>query len=211
MSATTSERNRNSVARIWSRQRPSRVAESALIGDGHHVHRHRHDRPHPPLNQRMSTAADQRPPAPTSRRINLRKMSLQRSLAFYNRLRSPLRGLASGFGYLFESNFSMSRHLRPNFHLTMPGSWFGFPNDGFELAEDLQDSRIFSGRHHWDRAQLHFQQYLGLRHRHQHCPRSFSLKLDPSTINLKIINEMFYGLGLTEVLRLAFNEVLHLH
>ncbi|XP_016931882.4 uncharacterized protein [Drosophila suzukii] len=211
MSATSSERIGNIAPRTWSRQRPSRVAETALIGDGHHVHRHHRNRPHPPPSQRMLTAADQRPPAPTPRRNILRKMSLQRSLAFYSRLRSPLRGPASGFGYLFDSDFSMSRHLRRDSHLPMPGNWFGFPNDGYEVAADLQDSRFFSDRHHWDRAQLYFQQYLGPRHHHHNSPRSFSLKLDLSPLNLKLINKMFYGIGLTEALRIAFNEVLHLH
>ncbi|KAH8344203.1 hypothetical protein KR084_007929, partial [Drosophila pseudotakahashii] len=200
MSATTR-------SRIWHRQSSSRVAESALIGDGPHVQRIRHHRPHPPTNQRMLVAADQRPRAPTPRRnYLLRKISLQRSLAFYSRLRSTF-----GFAYLFDSDFSMSRQLRVDSHRPMLGNWAGLPNEIYEGADDdvdIQQRRFFSERHHWDRAQLYFQQYLGLPHRHHHSPKSFSLKCE---LNLKFIGDALYGICLTEALRLAFNEMLHLH
>ncbi|XP_017013127.2 uncharacterized protein [Drosophila takahashii] len=199
MSATTR-------SRIWSRQSSSRVVESTLIGDGPHVQIIRHNRPHPPRNQRMLTAAVQSP----RRNYLLRKISLQRSLAFCSRLRSTFGGPASGFGYLFDLDFSMSRPLRLHSHRPIFGNWAGLPNENYEEAEDvdIQQRRFFSERHHWDRAQLYFQQYLGLRQRHHLSPKSFSLKCE---LNLKFIRDALYELGLTEALRLAFNEMLHMH
>ncbi|XP_017049114.1 uncharacterized protein LOC108093532 [Drosophila ficusphila] len=213
MSATTSgiEETRNGAPTIWSRRGESRVEETTLIGDGLHVQRSRQGRPQGPHNQRTSTdrSADRRSRNPTHRRANLlRKMSLQRSLAFYNRLRSNFGGPASGFGYAFESDFNLRRQLRRDFYLPMLGNCLGFLNGSEEGAEER---RLFSDRCHWTRAQLHFQQYLGLRHRHHHFSRSSSLKLDLSPLDLRLIYGTLYGLGLKEALRLAFNEVVHLH
>ncbi|XP_016991696.1 uncharacterized protein LOC108053521 [Drosophila rhopaloa] len=195
---------------IWSRRSRSCVPETTLIGDGPHVLR---PRP-PPPHQRMLTAPDQRPRTPPPRLTSQRKMSLQRSLAFYSRLRRTFGSPASGFGYPFETDFTLGRQLRRDSYLPMMGNWPGLAIETDEWAEnhgDPEERRLFSERRHWGRAQLHFQQYLGLGNSQHHSPRSFFLKLDLSAVDLKLIYGMLYGLWLKEALRLAFNEVFSLH
>ncbi|XP_052836594.1 uncharacterized protein LOC128252693 [Drosophila gunungcola] len=211
MSVTTS----GSAPSIWSRPSPSCVAEITMIGDGPHVQRPRHSRPSPPPRQPMLTAPDQRSRTRPPRRTHfLRKMSLQRSLAFYSRLRNTVGSPPPGFGYLFAADFGLRRQLRRDSYLPAIGNWLGLPIDNFEGPEnngDPEGRRLFSERRHWGRAQLHFQQYLGLRHLHHHSPRSFSLRFALSPLAMKIFYGMVYGLGLREALRLAFNEVFYLH
>ncbi|XP_017119579.2 uncharacterized protein LOC108141013 [Drosophila elegans] len=200
---------RASAPSIWSRPSPTCVAEITLIGDGPHVQRPRHSRPNPPSRQPMLMAPDQRPRTRPPRRTHfLRKMSLQRSLAFYSRLRNTVGSPPTGFGYLFETDFSLRRQLRRDSYMPVIGNWLRLPINSNEGPEGR---RLFSERRHWERAQLHFQQYLGLRHRHHHSPRSFSLRFDLSSLDMKLIYGMLYGLGLREALRLAFNEVFYLH
>ncbi|EDX00139.2 uncharacterized protein Dyak_GE11135 [Drosophila yakuba] len=203
MSATMSEESRTSASRML-RSGPSRVVESAMIGDGPHVRRPRHNNP----NQPIAMATDQRSRASTTRRNNfLRKVSLQRTLAFCNRIRS-FGGPASRFGCLLQSDSGMRRELRSNIHWPMMENLFEFATCN---NEELHERKLFADQRHWGRAQLHFQHYLGMRHRHHHNLRSFSLELDLRPGNMKSIYDVLYGMGLKETLRLAFNEVLHLH
>ncbi|EDV48139.1 uncharacterized protein LOC6553288 [Drosophila erecta] len=205
-----SQETTTSAPRMWSRASPSRVVETAMIGDGPHVRRPRHNNP----NQPNPTAADQRPRASTSRRSKfLRKMSLQRTLAFCNRIRS-FGGPASRLGYLLPSDFGMRRELRSDIRWPMIENWFEFPTCNDEIDVDcgeLHESRLFTDQRHWGRAQLYFQHYLGQRHRHLHNPRSCSVKFDLSPGNMRPIYHVLCGMGLKETLRLAFNEMLHLH
>ncbi|XP_043655160.1 uncharacterized protein LOC122621381 [Drosophila teissieri] len=204
MSAIMSEETRTSASRMLRRSSPSCVIESAMIGDGPHVRRPRINNPSQPI----SMAADQRSRASTARRNNfLRKMSLQRTLAFCNRIGS-FGGPASRFGCLWHSDCGMRRELRSDVHWPMTENLFEFATCN---NEELHERKLFTDQRHWGRAQLHFQHYLGMRHRHPHNPRSFSLKFDLSPGNMKSIYDVLYGMGLQEALRLAFNEVLHLN
>ncbi|XP_017081837.1 uncharacterized protein LOC108115101 [Drosophila eugracilis] len=215
MSSTTSEGIRITAPRIWSTQRVSRVVEPVIIGDGPHVRRPDLNRPHRPSNQNILTAGEQRPQTPVDTRNSLlRKISLQRSLAFYNQLRCTFGGAASGFGYFFNSDLSMRRQLGWNSYAGMFGSWHGFPIETEEEAiedENIHVRRFFPERRHWQRAQLYFQQYLVQRHCSPHIPRSFSVKVDLSSVNLKNISNILYGVGMMAALKLVFNEVIHVH
>ncbi|XP_033165091.1 uncharacterized protein LOC117144165 [Drosophila mauritiana] len=204
MSAAMSEEIRTNPPRMWSRSSASRVVEAAMIGDGPHVLLPRQNNPSQPI----STAADQRPRTSTSRR-----MKFQRKMAFCNKIRS-FGGPAFRFGSLSHSDFGMRRDLRGDFHWPMIESWLEFPPYNNEVDEDseaLHESRLFTDRRHWGRAQLYFQQYLGIRHSHHHNPKSNSLKVDLGPGHIKSIYDVLYGMGLKETLWLAFNELLHLH
>ncbi|EDW55223.1 GM10485 [Drosophila sechellia] len=106
-------------------------------------------------------------------------------MAFCNQIRS-FGGPASRFGSLSHSDFGMRRELRGDFHWPMIESWLEFPAYNNE-------------------------QYLGIRHRHHHNPKSNSLKVDLGPGHIKSIYDVLSGMGLKETLRLAFNELLHLH
>ncbi|EDV41830.1 uncharacterized protein Dana_GF17305 [Drosophila ananassae] len=207
----------NHTTGIWSRTSHHNVVEAFPIGDGPHVIRHRPNqahRHHPQHHQhlRMLPAAEHRPRTPPLRRIPvLRKIGgnssreFQRNMDFYYRLRnSGFGGPTSGFGY---------RQLRQELQLPAYGNW-PMSHSDIEAVTSEDETEPLGHDHHWGRAQLHFQQYLGTGYQNQQSRTTTNnpivLKLDLHLIEVKPIYDILCGLGLKEALRLAFNEVFHL-
>ncbi|KAH8242697.1 hypothetical protein KR032_001237 [Drosophila birchii] len=182
-----------SRARTWSSRSSTSVAETMQIGDGPQLRRQRPNRLNPPyrVSNRLLTAVEQRLRTSSLRRAALlRKLRLQRSLEFYSGLRSSQAGPVAVFGY----------HPATNVNQPVFGNWYGM---GMLASQDADEED--AGSHHWEPAQLHFQQYLGQRPPLHHPPRSFLLSLDRS--HLKLVGDLLYAWGLREVLRLGLNEV----
>ncbi|KAH8248313.1 hypothetical protein KR038_010986, partial [Drosophila bunnanda] len=179
--------------RTWSSRSSTSVPETMQIGDGPQIRRQRPNRPNPPyrVSNRLITAVEQRLRTSSLRRAALlRKLRLQRSLEFYSGLRGSQAGPAAVFGY----------HHAVAVDQPVFGNWYGM---GLLASHDADEED--PGSHHWEAAQLHFQQYLRQRPPIHQPPRSFLLSLDRS--QLKLVGDLLYEWGLKEVLRLFLNEV----
>ncbi|KAH8281054.1 hypothetical protein KR054_008289 [Drosophila jambulina] len=177
--------------RTWSSRSSTSVAETMQIGDGPQLRRQRPSRLNPPyrVSNRLLTVVEQRLRTSSLRRAALlRKLRLQRSLEFYSGLRSSQAGPAAVFGY----------HPAANVDQPVFGNWYGM---GMLTSPDADEED--PGSHHWEPAQLHFQQYLGQPY---HQPsRSILLSLDRSHVQL--FSDLLFGWALKEALRLGLNEV----